>query len=90
MTEGVDFNLFSPHDARKRQTITAGKHGVHLFDNRLTFPRDETGSHLYATRLAPTPSKTLTAVSAISGGSIAPPHPAIVSLSLFPPVVWEG
>ena len=59
--------------------ITLGKHGVHLLENRLTFPRDETGSHLYATRLVPTPKKALTFVPAISGGSVAHPRPAIFS-----------
>ena len=59
VTEGIDVNLFSLHDAQQRQKITLDKHGVHLFDNRLIFPRDETGSHLYATRLAPAPTKGL-------------------------------
>ncbi|CAN0019315.1 unnamed protein product, partial [Laminaria digitata] len=40
VTEGIGFNLFSLHDAQARQTMTLDKDGVHLFDNRLTFPRD--------------------------------------------------
>ena len=50
----------------------------------LTFPRAQTGSHLYATRLALTSAKTITTVPAISRGSIVPPHPAIVSLPVSP------
>ena len=41
----------------------------------LTSPRAQTGSHLYATRLALTSAKTITTVPAISGGSIVPLSP---------------
>ena len=57
--------------ATLKTPITLDKHGVHLFDKRLTFPCDETVFHLYATCLAPTPTKTLSAVPAISGGSVS-------------------
>ena len=66
VTEGIGFNLFSLHDVQARQIITLDKEGVHLFDNRLTFPRDGTGSCLYVTRMHPTPTIGLTAVPALS------------------------
>ena len=55
--EGLGFIHFSIHDGHSRETITSD----HLY-NCLTLPRDETGSHLYATRLDPTP-QTLAGVS---------------------------
>ena len=61
VTEGIGFNLFSFHDAQAKQPITLGKNGAHLFDNRLTFPRDATGSSLFATRMDPTPTTGLPA-----------------------------
>ena len=36
VTEGIDFNLLYLHDAKKTQTISLDKHGMHLFDNRLS------------------------------------------------------
>ena len=66
VTEGIGFNLFSLHDVQARQTITLDKDGAHFFDKRLTFPRDATGSCLYATRMNPAPTIRLTAVPALS------------------------
>ena len=88
VTEGIGFNLFSLHDAQARQTITLDKDGVHLFQNRLTFPRDEIGSCLYATRMDPTPTTALNAVPALSGVSLEPPpcfQTAVTSISRVPP-----
>ena len=56
VTEGLGFIHFSVHDGQSRETITSDQ-----FYNSLIFPRDETGCHLYATRLDPTP-QTLAAV----------------------------
>ena len=66
VTEGIWFNLFSLHNVQARQTITLDKNGAHLFDKRLTFPRNATGSCLYATRMDPTPTIGLTVVPALS------------------------
>ena len=85
VTEGIGFNLFSLHDAQARQTITLDKEGVHLFDHRLTFPRDSIGSSLHATRMAPTPTADLTAVPALSGFSSASASPPF-SQSTLPDV----
>ena len=59
VTEGIGFNLFSLHQAQARQTITIDNDGVHLFNNRLTFPRDSIGSSLFATRMAQAPLQDL-------------------------------
>ena len=56
VTEGLGFIHFSVHDGQSREKITSDQ-----FYNCLIFPRDETGCHLYATRLDPTP-QTLAAV----------------------------
>ena len=85
VTEGIGFNLFSRHDARARQTITLGKDGAHLFDGRLTFPRDLTGSSLFATRIDPTPTTRLTAVPALSGAPPPPPSLRMLCLVSNPP-----
>ena len=71
--EGIGFNLFSLHQAQARQTIILHKEGTHLFDRQLTFPRDEIGSCLYATRLDPTPTAGLSAVPAFTGAQPPPP-----------------
>ena len=55
VTEGIGFDRFCLHDAQGRQTIVLDKEGAHLFDKRLIFSRDATGSSLYATRFEPTP-----------------------------------
>ena len=72
VTDGIGFNLFSLSDAQARQIITLDKDGARRFDGRLNFPRDLTGSSLFATPIDPTPSTKLTAVPALSG---APPPP---------------
>ena len=59
VTEGLGFIHFSVHDGQSREKITSDQ-----FYNCLIFPRDETGSHLYATRLDPTP-QTLADVPAM-------------------------
>ncbi|MEP5606883.1 MAG: hypothetical protein ABJP49_00105, partial [Marinobacter alexandrii] len=68
-TGGIQYNRFS---AQGRQRIITDENGVHLFDNRLTFPRDSVGSRLYATRMEqtdPNPTAGLNAAPAISGVS---------------------
>ena len=83
VTEWIGFNLLSLHDVQARQTITLDKDGAHLFDKRLTFPRDATGSSLYATRMDPTPTVGLTAVPVLSSDSsvvpcgVKPPPPLL-------------
>ena len=66
VTEGVGFIHFFVHDGQSRETITSD-----LFYDCFTFPRDETGSYLHATRLDPTP-QTLAAVPTIMWGSYCP------------------
>ena len=77
-TEGLGFIHFSVHDGESRETITSD-----LFYKCLTFPRDEIGFHLYATRRYPTP-QTLAAVPATCGGDILPLSLAIVPHTLSP------
>ena len=84
VTEGIGFNLFSLHDVQARQIITLDKEGVHLFDKRLTFPRDGTGSCLYATRMHPTLTIGLTAVPALSSDESVVPCGIQPSLPLTP------
>ena len=67
VTEGIGFNRFSLHQAQARQSIILDNESSHLLDRQLTFPRDEIGSCLCATRLDPTPTAGLTAVPAFSG-----------------------
>ena len=80
VTEGLGFTHFSVHDGQSREKITSDQ-----FYNCLTLPRD---SHLYATRLNPTP-QTLAAVPATCGGDIVPLWLAIVPHTL-PPFSIEG
>ena len=81
VTEGLGFIHFCVHDdGQSRETITSDQ-----FYNCLTLPRD---SHLYATRLNPTP-QTLAAVPATCGGDIVPLWLAIVPHTL-PPFSIEG
>ena len=40
VTEGIGINMFSLHDAQTRQKVSLGENDAHLFDGRLTFPRD--------------------------------------------------
>ena len=82
VAEGISFNLFSLHQAKALQTIILDKEGTHLFDRHLTFPRDEIGSCLYATRLDPTPTTGLTAVPAFTGDQ-PPPSSCSQPPSLF-------
>ena len=84
VTEGIGFNLFSLHDVQARQIITLDKEGVHLFDKRLTFPRDGTGSCLYATRMHPPLTIGLTAVPALSSDESVVPCGIQPSLPLTP------
>ena len=90
VTERIGFNPFSLHDAQARQPTTLNKDGAHLFDNRLTFPRDATGSSLYATRMDPTPTTGLTTVSTLSG--VAPPtlpEHVVPDFPLAPPSIFH-
>ena len=75
--EGIGVTLFSLHQPQARQTIILDKEGAHLFDRLLTFPRDEIGSRLYATRLNLTPTAGLTAVPSFPG--VRPPLPVVFS-----------
>ena len=43
VTEGIQYNLFSLHEAQGRQRIIMDEDGLHLFDNRLTFLRESIG-----------------------------------------------
>lgn len=73
VTEGIGFNIFSVHDVQARQTIVPDdKDDSCVFNTRLTFSRDQTGSCLLVTRMDPTPSLGLTAVPALSGVHPAP------------------
>ena len=72
VTEGIGFNLCSIHQAQARHTIIMDKEGAHLFDRQPTFPRDEIGSCLYATRLDRTPTARFTAVPAFTGAQPPP------------------
>jgi len=92
-TEGIQYNLFSLHEAQGRQRIIIDEDGVHLFDNRVTFLRDSVGSRLYATRMEqtdPNPTAGLTAVpamSGVSGPSLGKPeHTSASGVSLAPPL----
>ena len=67
MTEGIDFNIFSLHQAQARQTIILDIEGAHLLDRQLAFPRDGIASCLQATRLDSTPTAGFTAVHAFAG-----------------------
>ena len=51
---------------KRVRPYTLCKDGANLFDGRLTFPRDLTGSSLFATRIDPAPTTRLTAVPALS------------------------
>lgn len=59
VTEGIEFNHVSLHEAQGRQKIIMDKDGVHLLDNRLTFIRGSIRSRLHATRMNPTDTNPL-------------------------------
>ena len=79
VTEGIQYNLSSIHEAQGRQRIIMDEDGVHLFDNLLTFLRDSIGSRLYAAPMDPTyPNPTVglnyvPAMSGVSGPSLGKP-----------------
>lgn len=82
------FNIFSPHQAQARPTIINDKDGVHLFDNRLIFPRYSIGSCLYGIHMDPTRTAGRTAVSTLSGVLIPPvSHTTEPGVSLAPPLL---
>ena len=93
VTEGIQYNMFSLHEAQGRRRIIMDEDSVHLCDNRLTFLRDSVGSRLYATRMDPTdpnPTAELTPVPAMSG--VPSPslgksgHTSVSDVSLAPPL----
>ena len=63
MVKGMGYKLFSLHDLQRRHIITLDHQEVHMFDRRLTIPRDEHNSSVYATRLQPTSSFTAVPVT---------------------------
>lgn len=74
LTERIEFNLFSLHNAQPRPTITLDNDGVHLFNKQMAFPRSETGSCLHTTRIAPTliPKTAFDSVPAIFSSDLPP------------------
>ena len=80
VTEGIDFDLFSIHDAQQHQKITLDKHGVHLFDFRGAFNasiRRHAGVRHY---LRDAPTATVVAASVtVAAAVLATPTAAVVA-----------
>lgn len=50
VVDGMGYNLFSLQDLQERHEITLDFEGIHVFDWRQTFPRNERSLSMFATR----------------------------------------
>lgn len=86
---GMHFNLFSPHDTQRKQSVIPYSIGVHLFGGRVTFPYGHNSCSLRAIGVEPSSSDKELAVSsnlpfASFPVEVAPPP------SVFPPSMHSG
>ena len=82
--EGIPFNLFSLHHVQKKQNILLSASGVHLFDGKLRFDRNERSSLQRATRLSPEYVHCPIAAPAVAAN--VPPAPTNGADKSSPPV----